>query len=189
VGSNIHQGNAALRLSCERRYPVRVIRGPKTDPAFAPTTGLRYDGLFMVHDARIEQARSGFQICRFVLRSLDPQAQAAPSDAPFASVARVNTQIQRIVRTTAVINRIKRLYQDRCQICRQSIDTSFGAYSEGAHVQGLGAPHSGPDVVENALCLCPNDHVRFDTGAFLLSDDLQILSASGRADWRCYLPP
>jgi putative restriction endonuclease len=73
------KGNAALRLSSERQYPVRVVRGPETDPAFAPTTGYRYDGLFLVQDAKMEQGLSGFQICRFVLRSLDPQAPAAPA--------------------------------------------------------------------------------------------------------------
>lgn len=46
-----------------------------------------------------------------------------------------------------------------------------------AHIQGLGIPHNGPDRESNALCLCPNDHLRFDNGALYLTDDLKIVDA------------
>jgi len=43
-----------------------------------------------------------------------------------------------------------------------------GPYAEAAHIRALGLPHNGPDVLENLLCLCPNDHVRFDAGAIYI---------------------
>ncbi|GAA2817526.1 hypothetical protein GCM10010452_52170 [Crossiella cryophila] len=51
------------------------------------------------------------------------------------------------------------------------------AYAETAHIKPLGKPFNGPDAVENTLCLCPNDHTRFDRGAILIEDDLSIIDA------------
>jgi putative restriction endonuclease len=50
-------------------------------------------------------------------------------------------------------------------------------YAEGAHIRPLGRPHDGPDIEANVLCLCPDDHVRFDYGAIVLTDTLEILDA------------
>jgi putative restriction endonuclease len=47
--------------------------------------------------------------------------------------------------------------------------------AEGADISSLGTPHNGPDVKENVLCLCPNDHVRFDHGAIYLTDKLAVI--------------
>jgi putative restriction endonuclease len=37
-----------------------------------------------------------------------------------------------------------------------------------------GRPHDGPDVIENVLCLCPNDHKRFDLKAIYVDSDYSI---------------
>jgi putative restriction endonuclease len=39
----------------------------------------------------------------------------------------------------------------------------------------LGAPHGGPDVLENLLCLCPNHYVMFDLGIFTIAGDLSLI--------------
>jgi putative restriction endonuclease len=50
-----------------------------------------------------------------------------------------------------------------------------------AHIRPLGAPHNGPDVKENIIiCLCPNHHVLFDSGAITLADDLLVIGVDGR---------
>ena len=60
-----------------------------------------------------------------------------------------------------------------------------GRYAEGAHIRPLGYPHDGPDVLGNVLCLCPNDHVRFDYGAIWLDDRLYVVDAQlGKAGHR-----
>ncbi|MFC4464020.1 HNH endonuclease [Streptomyces xiangluensis] len=46
-------------------------------------------------------------------------------------------------------------------------------YSEAAHIRAR--EDGGPDLTENLLCLCPNCHVRFDGGAYVLTDDLTII--------------
>jgi predicted restriction endonuclease len=89
---------------------------------------------------------------------------------------------ERIVRTTQVVRNVKQLHRSHCQICGETIETPGGSYAEGAHIQPLGRPHDGPDVEANVICLCPSDHVRFDYGAIVLTEDLTIVDAlTGRA--------
>ena len=46
----------------------------------------------------------------------------------------------------------------------------------GAHIQGLGKPHNGPDTLENMLCLCPNHHDQFDAYSFYIEpENLEIV--------------
>ncbi|MGK5552526.1 HNH endonuclease [Actinomadura kijaniata] len=62
-------------------------------------------------------------------------------------------------------------------MCGIVIQVDVGPYSQGAHIRPLGLKHGGPDVESNVLCLCPNDHVRFDNGALYITDDLQVIDA------------
>jgi putative restriction endonuclease len=51
---------------------------------------------------------------------------------------------------------------------RDSADDPGRSLWEAAHIRALGFPHNGPAVLENLLCLCPNDHVLFDAGAIYI---------------------
>jgi putative restriction endonuclease len=172
-------GNAGLVRSQLDGLPVRVIRGRGGDPDHSPLSGFRYDGLFRVDDHWSTTGQEGFRIWQFRLVRLDPAATDGPPPTPPASgpVPRVPTTVQRQVRNSAVIDQVKRWHQHRCQVCQQLLEVAAGPYAEGAHIRGLGRPHLGPDVAENVLCLCPNDHVRFDNGAIYLQDDLTIVDA------------
>lgn len=86
----------------------------------------------------------------------------------------------RVVRNSAMAEYVKVLYGDRCQICSLAIETPHGLYSEGAHIQPLGSPHNGPDVISNILCLCPNHHVMLDYGTISIEDDYSLLGLPGR---------
>ncbi|MFL1428376.1 MULTISPECIES: HNH endonuclease [unclassified Nocardiopsis] len=70
---------------------------------------------------------------------------------------------------------VKDWHEGRCQLCGITLAVPNGVYSEGAHIQALGAPHYGPDITSNVLCLCPNCHVQFDTGAVIVTDDLLVI--------------
>ena len=48
-----------------------------------------------------------------------------------------------------------------------------------AHGSGVGEPHNGPDLQENILCLCPNHHVLFDSGALTINDDFSLVDHDG----------
>ncbi|MFG3227565.1 YDG/SRA domain-containing protein [Kitasatospora sp. NPDC048194] len=174
------RGNAALATSATTGAPVRVVR--------AVDGGYRYDGLFRVEDVWSEESRSGYRVWRFRLVSLPPGGQVvAARDA--GSVAdsvvgeeaprsRLETAIQRIVRSTAVANYVKRAHDYTCQVCGVRLESPTGAYAEAAHIVPLGAPHRGPDIVSNVLCLCANHHVLFDFGMLMINDDLTVVKRS-----------
>jgi hypothetical protein len=89
---------------------------------------------------------------------------------------RVETRGQRVVRDTALVRRLKVLFNDECLRCRMRLEVGGGrAYSEGHHLRPLGQPHNGPDVASNVMIVCPNCHALLDVGSVPLSaDDLWL---------------
>lgn len=82
---------------------------------------------------------------------------------------RVKTTTSRIVRDSSLSNRVKALHSYECQICGHTLTLADGSrYAEGHHIQPLGSPHDGGDVLGNILCLCPNHHAACDLGAIKL---------------------
>ncbi len=82
---------------------------------------------------------------------------------------RVKTTVSRIVRDTKLSSRVKWLHGYVCQICEETLILADGSrHAEGHHIQPLGPPHDGPDVLGNILCLCPNCHVRCDRRAIAI---------------------
>jgi putative restriction endonuclease len=178
-------GNAGLVTSQNQGLPVRVIRGAKGDPVYSPATGYRYDGLYRVADHWSEVGKSGYRIWRFQLLRLSEQ-EAAPY-TPDVNLPPGNPKpkkstgvMTRIVRDTKVSRGVKKLYEDRCQVCDLRLAIPGGSVSEGAHIQALGGVHQGPDVPENVLCLCPNHHTLFDEGGIYVADDLTVLDYEGQ---------
>jgi putative restriction endonuclease len=175
-------GNAALVTSQLDGLPVRVIRGSELHSPFAPESGYRYDGLFYVedhwHDRPVEHGYLRYRY-RLVRASDDGATLLALPDPPPDAPPRVPTTVQRLVRSTEVANAVKAIHQHRCQICGAHIDLGNGrSYSEAAHIRPLGLPHNGPDSSTNVLCLCPNDHVRFDYGALFITDQGEVMDAA-----------
>ncbi|WP_261663525.1 YDG/SRA domain-containing protein [Deinococcus sp. Marseille-Q6407] len=172
------RGNLALAVNHRDGLPVRVTRGSRHASAYSPAAGYEYAGLYRVEDHWREVGKSGHSIWRFRLTRLENATlPAGPGETVGAE--RREAIIQRIVRDTAAARAIKSLYDFRCQVCGTRLETSAGAYAEAAHIRPLGAPHYGPDVAENLLCLCPNHHVLFDFGSFTVQDDFQLVGLPG----------
>jgi putative restriction endonuclease len=177
-------GNAGLVRSQLDGLPVRVIRGARGNPSHSPQVGFRYDGLYQVVNHWSKAGRSGYRIWQFHLTRLqEDEITALPPDVESPAgtagpVPRVTAVVQRQVRNSAVVEAVKRWHGYRCQVCGLTLRVVAGPYAEGAHIRPLGRPHLGPDVPENVLCLCPNDHVLFDNGALYLLDDLTVVDAS-----------
>lgn len=177
-------GIAGMVVSEENGYPVRVLRGFKGDPSFSPSTGYRYDGLYRVDRHWYEVGKSGFGIWRFRLLRLTPQ-EAGPyvpaENLPIGNVHPKKTEgiTQRIVRSTAVSDAIKKLYEYACQVCDVQLSLPVGHYAEGAHIRALGNPHNGPDTPDNVLCLCANHHALFDLGAIYVDADFWVWDHAG----------
>ena len=90
---------------------------------------------------------------------------------------RVQARVYRILRDTELALRVKYLYGFECQICGHTIELPNGKrYAESHHIQPLGQPHNGPDVIGNILCVCPNHHAELDYGVSEIS--LSTLSRS-----------
>ncbi len=178
-------GNAALVTSSATGEPVRVIRGADEKSSYAPDSGLRYDGLYRVAEVWRQLGADGFMVCQFRMMKLtvrtaaaaEPQAQATlmPIPAGNETPERVAAKVQRLVRSTQVVNYVKQVHDDVCQTCGVRLKIGDRAYSEGAHIRGLGRPHNGPDVYSNVLCLCPNCHVLFDYGAMVIGSDMKVM--------------
>lgn len=182
-------GNRALARSCIDGLPVRVIRGWKNPSDFSPPAGYRYDGIYYVKRYWSETGRSGYKIWRFHLVRDDPtpppwrgpeSRTIAESPSTYTSDAdRRAATVQRLVRSTAVTQRVKEIHEYRCQVCGIRLETAAGPYAEGAHIQPLERPHNGPDELANILCLCPNHHVLLDTGGIFITPDLVVLDTLG----------
>jgi len=103
-------------------------------------------------------------------RQTDIRDGASPDTA--SPPARVEATITRIIRDTALVCRLKALYNDTCQICGLRLELSTGrGYSEGHHLQPLGAPHKGLDIQENIIIVCPNCHALLDRCSLPLSTE------------------
>ncbi|NVO32467.1 YDG/SRA domain-containing protein [Hymenobacter lapidiphilus] len=178
-------GNLALHRSFEQQTPVRVIR--QIRPAKARSSWYyAYAGLYKIERCSFERGRSGFMIWRFLLEQCltDPLAKPAGFEvqepvAMYQPAPRVTVSSSRLVRDTSLMQRVKQLYDFHCQVCLQRLANPVRPYAEAAHLQPLGAPHHGPDTLDNLLCLCPNHHVLLDMGAWSLDDHFQLKGISG----------
>ena len=178
VADQLFEGhNQALVTSCLQGLPVRVVRGAENKSPYSPTKGFRYEGLYRVEDYWHELGQDGFLICRYRLVTDQPASTSARAKS--GPAPKVQSTILRVVRDTAVSRKVKALHNFHCQICGTRLECEGGPYAEGAHIRPLGAPHNGPDVLGNVLCLCPNDHVLFDHGAISIDDDFQLIGQSG----------
>jgi putative restriction endonuclease len=181
------RGNLALAQSENNNLPVRVIRGSHKGNTYAPDTGYRYDGLYRVDSHWHEIGKSGFKIYRYRLLKITegmPKQKAVPPKltTPIGNQnpRRATGTIQRVVRDPKLGKWVKSLHEHKCQVCGMQISTAAGYYAEAAHIKAVGEPHNGPDTIENLLCLCPNHHLMFDKGVFVIGDDFNLIGIQGK---------
>ena len=130
-----------------------------------------------------------------------PMLTDLPTPQPFdftdpPETIREQCTTYRVLRDTKLARDIKILYEYRCQICGDTLTFPNGEfYCEVHHIKPLGKPHSGPDIKENILCVCPNHHVMVDYGAVRLNssqfEDLkheineEYIDYHNRVIWMC----
>jgi putative restriction endonuclease len=180
------RGNIALIKSVETGIPVRVIRGAGLDSDLAPSEGLRYDGLYVVTKHWMAQGIEGFQMCFYRLLFVDAAEEwvkvdvaeppstrpAKPNGSP--SPGWITSTVRKPTRSSAVVGWVKAIHDYTCQICGVRITLRGMPYAEGAHIRPLGSPHTGPDVPENVLCLCPNCHIQYDHGEIRIDQQYRV---------------
>ncbi|WP_045409613.1 YDG/SRA domain-containing protein [Vibrio jasicida] len=179
----LERTNLALARNKLEELPVRVTRSHKHQSHYSPTKGYQYAGLYRVEDYWCERGLSGFKVWRYKLVQIDSEPAAEVQDtskARYEVTSRQAVTVNKIVRDYKKAKQVKDWHQYQCQVCGLAIDTGAGYYAEAAHIQPLGEPHRGPDVVENILCLCPNHHVMFDNGVFSIADDFSLIGLDGQ---------
>ena len=165
------RGNEGLMLSCKYNFPVRVTRGYQIKNG--PPEGYRYDGIYYVNDFERIKGKSGFYICRFYLsteKSIEKlEKELKPNlKNDYERTERKSSSINIIKRNPKFREYVKKLYENKCQVCNVFLRTHSGSVSIGAHIKGLGKPHDGFDQINNIICLCPNHHGQFDGFGFYL---------------------
>ena len=135
--------------------------------------------MYRVTDHWLKTGVHGFKIVQFRLERIEdqPEVPVDQLDLDGQPVALRTTVVQRQVRSSTAVEKIKSMHENRCQICGELLAVNGGVYAEGAHIRALVRPHLGPDNPDNILCLCPNHHTRFDYGGIYLSERLDIVDA------------
>lgn len=73
-------------------------------------------------------------------------------------------------RNRKIVEELKKLYKNKCQICGEFIDMGEGIkYSEVHHIHPIGKEHNGADNKYNMIVLCPNHHKMFDLGILAIN--------------------
>jgi|SRR6476661_415537 len=101
------------------------------------------------------------------------EQKVAPTDE---KTLRKKREIDSIIRSQKIVNELKKLYKNTCQICGHRLQVGpMKYYSEVHHIKPLGALHNGPDHKSNMLCVCPNHHVLLDFFAIRLNLDTLLI--------------
>ena len=146
--------------------------------------GIPVDGLFYVQDYWSEPGKSAFDVYRFQLVRTDDTGavtnlpEGSQQDGAAPRVRNTGSENCSKYRCSARSEGVERLHMSG--VWRGDCHIRRPLRRQAAHIRPLGRPHDGPDIPENILCLCPNDHVRFDYGVIFISDSGEVLTvASG----------
>ncbi|XP_051116504.1 E3 ubiquitin-protein ligase ORTHRUS 2-like [Andrographis paniculata] len=86
--------NEALRRSCRKGYPVRVVRSHKEKrSSYAPQEGVRYDGIYRIEKCWRKAGSEGHKLCRYLFVRCDndpaPWTSDTLGDMPRSSLPKV----------------------------------------------------------------------------------------------------
>ncbi|MCO5990113.1 caspase family protein [Actinoallomurus spadix] len=171
-------GNAALLRNIVTGLPVRVIRGAGGDPNHSPPVGFRYDGLFSVGEYWTTKGLDGFRVLQFRLEQLQSDGgigrsrNVAPNQWELVS--------NDVYQDRRIAESVMRVHDYECQVCGIFLEIPGGMrFAQTLHLRGLSAPHHGPDIAENILCLCPNHRMLISLGSFVINDNYAVIDEDG----------
>ncbi|KUI45359.1 hypothetical protein AU197_11645 [Mycobacterium sp. IS-1590] len=75
------------------------------------------------------------------------------------------------------MQQVREIHDRRCQVCGLRLETPAGPHAVAVHIRPPSAPHGGPRSIDNMLCLCPNDAVRFVTGGIYIDNASVVVNA------------
>jgi predicted restriction endonuclease len=85
----------------------------------------------------------------------------SPEENKHGRPKKSKSEVWRFVRNSKKVKELKKLYDDKCQICNQRIDLNNGRfYSEVHHYNPL--KKQSDDDYDNMIVVCPVHHIKFD---------------------------
>jgi len=100
-------------------------------------------------------------------------SQVLPSDLT-GPPPKIKSEVTRFIRDTQKTKELKKMYQDRCQICNYRLETKNNThYSEVHHLHPL--HDGGDDDFNNMIVLCPTHHAEFDYVAIGIAEDQKTI--------------
>ncbi|KAK8938430.1 E3 ubiquitin-protein ligase ORTHRUS 2 [Platanthera zijinensis] len=122
--------NEALRVSCKKGYPIRVVRSHKEKrSAYAPESGVRYDGIYRIEKCWRKVGIQGFKVCRYLFVRCDNEpapwtteklgwgwTKSPPQSRKIMASDMKNGGRKRMVKSSNVKD--KMLKEFKCGICR-----------------------------------------------------------------------
>jgi len=90
------------------------------------------------------------------------------------------SEVWRFLRDTTPVNELKKLYQNKCQICNKTFEIAKNKfYSEVHHYHPL--EDHGDDDKSNMIVVCPNHHTQFDYKIIAIDrDGASIIDNTGK---------
>ena len=95
--------------------------------------------------------------------------------------AQKNTsEVTRFLRDTSKVKKLKKLYDDKCQICSHTFEYKKNQfYSEVHHYNPL--KDNADDDIDNMIVVCPNHHAEFDYDLIAIDiDGKSIIDRNGK---------
>ncbi|CAI5932451.1 unnamed protein product [Closterium sp. NIES-65] len=100
------KSNQALRLSCLKGYPVRVVRSEKERrSSYAPQACVRYDGVYHIERCWRKKSKVGFLVCRYLFVRCDNSPAPWTSDDVGDSPGRKLPQVAELKQAVDVTER------------------------------------------------------------------------------------
>ena len=174
-------GNRALAVNVLYGFAVRVVRG-KGATQFSPTSGYRYDGLYIPSDVWRERGRSGHFVWRYRLDALSGESSRLRDSTRLSEQGR--KAVTEVVFSPSVMaseapRRVREIHGSRCQVCGECVNTPLGPLAELVFLQPPHVPHDGPNIESNLLCLCPSHANLLRRGFISVHDDGSLVGLAG----------
>lgn len=90
------------------------------------------------------------------------------------------SEVNRFIRDSSLVQKLKKLYENRCQICGYTFEYQKNKfYSEVHHYNPL--EENGNDDIDNMIVVCPNHHSEFDYKVIAINiDGKSIIDKNGK---------
>lgn len=110
--------------------------------SLSPSDAFAYLRELLDHDALSENARQTIKQRYQFESDIETGSQSEETPSQSAKSRRKTTEVDRRLRDDQLVQELKEIYDDRCQVCGDRRNQGDGeAYSEVHHVKPLGRPH------------------------------------------------